>query len=146
MGFFDTLKVMKDIVSGGIASFQAGEKLNELIEKVEDDYEDVLSADEKKLLKNYKRSMKAYDDKSDTDKNDELIDKLDDDRLAFLEALQKNFSLPKSFRNEIKTAIEEFKNADNSALDSLGEVLEKNAENDEQRAEVRKTINQSKRK
>ena len=146
MGFFDTLKVMKDIVSGGIASFQAGEKLNELIEKVEDDYEDVLSADEKTLLKTYKRSMKAYDDNSDTDKNDELIDKLDDDRLAFLEALQKNSSLPKSFRNEIKTAIEEFKNADNSALDSLGEVLEKNAENDEQRAEVRKTINQSKRK
>ncbi|MBQ6006140.1 MAG: hypothetical protein IJL14_07830 [Selenomonadaceae bacterium] len=146
MGFFDTLKVMKDIVSGGIASFQAGEKLDELIKKVEDDYEDVLSADEKKLLKNYKRSMKAYDDNSDTDKNDELIDKLDDDRLAFLEALQKNSSLPKSFRNEIKTAIEEFKNADNSALDSLGEVLEKNAENDEQRAEVRKTINQSKRK
>lgn len=146
MGFFDTLKVMKDIVSGGIASFQAGEKLDELIKKVEDDYADVLTADEKKLLKNYKRSMKAYDDNSDTDKNDELIDKLDDDRLAFLEALQKNFSLPKSFRNEIKTAIEEFKNADNSALDSLGEVLEKNAENDEQRAEVRKTINQSKRK
>ena len=146
MGFFDTLKVMKDIVSGGIASFQAGEKLDELIKKVEDDYEDVLSADEKKLLKTYKRSMKAYDDNSDTDKNDELIDKLDDDRLAFLEALQKNSSLPKSFRNEIKTAIEEFKNADNSALDSLGEVLEKNAENDEQRAEVRKTINQSKRK
>ncbi|MBQ7722862.1 MAG: hypothetical protein IJT57_00930 [Selenomonadaceae bacterium] len=146
MGFFDTLKVMKDIVSGGIASFQAGEKLDELIKKVEDDYADVLTADEKKLLKTYKRSMKAYDDNSDTDKNDELIDKLDDDRLAFLEALQKNSSLPKSFRNEIKTAIEEFKNADNSALDSLGEVLEKNAENDEQRAEVRKTINQSKRK
>ena len=146
MGFFDTFKVMKDIVSGGIASFKAGEKLDELIEKVEDDYEDVLTAAEKKLLKNYKRSAKAYDDNSDTDKNDELIQKLDDDKLAFLEALQENSSLPKSLRNEIKTAVKEFKDADNSALDSLGEVLEKNAETDEERAEVRKTLNESKRK
>ena len=146
MGFFDTFKVMKDIVSGGIASFKAGEKLDELIEKVEDDYEDVLTAAEKKLLKNYKRSAKAYDDNSDTDKNDELIQKLDDDKLAFLEALLENSSLPKSLRNEIKTAVKEFKDADNSALDSLGEVLEKNAETDEERAEVRKTLNESKRK
>ena len=146
MGFFDTFKVMKDIVSGGIASFKAGEKLDELIEKVEDDYDDVLTAAEKKLLKNYKRSAKAYDDNSDTDKNDELIQKLDDDKLAFLEALQENSSLPKSLRNEIKTAVKEFKDADNSALDSLGEVLEKNAETDEERAEVRKTLNESKRK
>ena len=146
MGFFDTFKVMKDIVSGGIASFKAGEKLDELIEKVEDDYEDVLTAAEKKLLKNYKRSEKAYDDNSDTDKNDELIQKLDDDKLAFLEALLENSSLPKSLRNEIKTAVKEFKDADNSALDSLGEVLEKNAETDEERAEVRKTLNESKRK
>ena len=147
MGFFDTFKVMKDIVSGGIESFKTGEKLDELIEKVEDDYEDVLmTAAEKKLLKNYKRSAKAYDDNSDTDKNDELIQKLDDDKLAFLEALQENSSLPKSLRNEIKTAVNEFKDADNSALDSLGEVLEKNAETDEERAEVRKTLNESKRK
>lgn len=146
MGFFDTFKVVKDIVVGGIESYKAGEKLDELIEKAEEDYEDVFTAEEKTLLQNYKRSSQAYDDNSDTDKNDKLIQKLEDDKVAFLESLQKNSSIPKSFRNEIKSAIEEFKKADNIALESLNDVLEKNAETDEERAEVRKIINESKRK
>jgi|GEM_PF-4678816 len=146
MGFFDTFKVVKDIVVGGIESYKAGEKLDELIEKAAEDYEDVFTAEEKTLLQNYKRSSQAYDDNSDTDKNDKLIQKLEDDKVAFLESLQKNSSIPKSFRNEIKSAIEEFKKADNIALESLNDVLEKNAETDEERAEVRKIINESKRK
>ena len=146
MGFFDTLKVMKDIVSGGIESFKAGEKLDELIEKANDDYEDVLTAEDKKLYKKYTRAKAAYDDNDDTDKNNELLEKMEDAQVAFLESLTDNSSLPKEFRKEIETAIEEFKAADNKALESLGEVLEKNAETDEQKAEVRKTINESKRK
>ena len=146
MGFFDTLKVMKDIVSGGIATFEAGEKLDELIEKSFADYEDVLTAEEKNLHKQYEKSAQAYKDNSDSDKTNELLEKMEDDRIKFLEALEKNSSLPKSFRNEIKTAIEEFKKADNMALDTLGEVLEKNAENDEEKAEVRRILDESKRK
>ena len=146
MGFFDTFKVMKDIVVGGIESYKAGEKLDELIQKAADDYDDVLTAEEKSLLHKYEKSKAAYDDNSDTDKNDELLNKLEDDQCAFLEALQKNSSLPKSFRKEIKTAVKEFKKANNLALDSLGEVLEKNAETEDQRDEIRKTLNESKHK
>ena len=146
MGFFDTFKVMKDIVTGGIEAFKAGEKLEELIEKIEDDYEDALTAEDKKLLKAYKKAKRAYDDNDDTDKNDDLLGKMEDAQLSFLEALTDNKSLPKSFKNEIKTAIEEFKAADNKALESVGEVLSKAAETDEDRAQVRKTINDHKRK
>jgi len=146
MGFFDTFKVMKDIVTGGIEAFKAGEKLEELIEKIEDDYEDALTAEDKKLLKAYKKAKRAYDDNDDTDKNDDLLGKMEDAQLSFLEAVADNKSLPKSFKNEIKTAIEEFKAADNKALESVGEVLSNAAETDKDRAQVRKTINENKRK
>ena len=116
MGLFDTLKVMKDIVSGGIESFKAGEKLEELIEKASDDYEDVLTAAEKKLYRKYEKAKEAYDDNDDTDKNNELLERMEDAQIEFLAALTDNSSLPKKFRNEIKTAIEEFKAADNKAL------------------------------
>ena len=146
MGFFDTFKVVKDIVVGGIESYKAGEKLDELIQKAEDDYDDVLTAKEKSLLQKYEKSKAAYDDNSDTDKNDALLEQMENGRIAFLDSLQENSSLPKSFRKEIKNAVEEFKKADNIALDSLDEVLEKNAENEEQRDEIRKKLNESKRK
>lgn len=145
MGFFDTFRVMKDIVTGGIEAYKAGEKLNELIEKATDDYEDVLTAQEKSLYETYKKSSEAYNDNSDTDKTNELLEKLEDDRIAFLEALTQNSSLPKSFRNEIKDALEEFKKADNKALNTLGEVLEKNAETEEERAEIRRQLQDTKK-
>ena len=146
MGFFDTLKVMKDIVSGGIASYKAGEKLDELIEKVIADYGEELSTAQENLYKKYERSKKAYDDNSDSDKTNELLEVMEDDRLAFLRAINDNNSIPRAFRKEIADAIEEFTKADNMALDSLGETLEKYAETDEQRDEIRKTLDESKRK
>ena len=146
MGFLDTLKVMKDIVSGGIASYKAGEKLDELIEKVIADYGEELSTAQENLYKKYERSKKAYDDNSDSDKTNELLEVMEDDRLAFLRAINDNDSIPRAFRQEIADAIEEFTKADNMALDSLGETLEKYAETDEQRDEIRKTLDESKRK
>ena len=146
MGLFDTLKVMKDIVSGGIEAFKAGEKLEELIEKIEDDYEDALTSSDKKLLKAYKLAKDAYDDNDDTDKNDTLLGNMEDAQLEFLEAVTENKNLSKSLRKEIRESIDEFKAADNKALESVGEVLSKAAETDEDRAEIRKTLNEHKRK
>ena len=146
MGFFDTLKVMKDIVVGGIESFKAGEKLDELIEKSLSDYEDVLTTEEKNFYQAYQNVKSQYESNTDSNENQNLIEKIEDAQIAYLESLENNSSLPKSFREEIKTSIEELKKADNMALDSLGETLEKYAENDEQKAEVRKTLEESKRK
>lgn len=146
MFLFDTLKVMKDIVSGGIASYKAGEKLDELIEKVMADYGEELSTAQENLYLKYERAKKAYSDNSDSNKTDDLLIAMENARIEFLESLEENSSLPNSLKNEIKTSIKEFKKADNMALDSLGEVLNKHAETDEQRAEIRKTLDESKRK
>lgn len=146
MFLFDTFKVMKDIVSGGIASYKAGEKLDELIEKVMADYGEELSTAQEKLYLKYERAKKAYSDNSDSNKTDSLLTAMENARIEFLESLEENSSLPNSLKNEIKTSVKEFKKADNMALDSLGEVLNKHAETDEQRAEIRKTLDESKRK
>ncbi|MBR4903232.1 MAG: hypothetical protein IKZ53_01010 [Selenomonadaceae bacterium] len=146
MGFFDTLKVMKDIVSGGIASYKAGEKLDELIEKVIADYGEELSTAQEKLYLKYDRSKKAYNDNSDSEKTNELLNAMENDRVAFLRAINDNDSIPKALRKEISDAIEEFNKADNLALNSLSNTLEKYAENDEQREEIRKVVDESKRK
>lgn len=143
MFLFDTFKVMKDIVSGGIASYKAGEKLDELIEKVMADYGEELSTAQEKLYLKYERAKKAYSDNSDSNKTDSLLTAMENARIEFLESLEENSSLPNSLKNEIKTSVKEFKKADNMALDSLGEVLNKHAETDEQRAEIRKTLDES---
>lgn len=150
MGFFDeiadTFKVMKDIVGGGIDAYKAGEKLDELIELTVKKYGDALTDDERNLHKQFKRAAKTYDDNDDSDKNDALLEKMEDARLAFLDAVAKNSSLPQNLRDEITAAVADFKRAENRALDSFGETAEKYAETDEQRAEIRKTVDEHKRK
>lgn len=150
MGFFDeiadTFKVMKDIVHGGIESYKAGEKLDALIERVEKDFGSALTDDNKNLLTAYKTSKQAYGDNTDSDKNQKLLQKMEDDRVAFLTALLDNSSLNGEFRFEISTALKEFKKADNLALESAADTIGKYAETDEQRAEVRKAFDDAKRK
>ena len=150
MGFFDeiadTFKVMKDIVHGGIETYKAGEKLDELIVRVEKDFGDALTDENKNLLAAYKSSKEACEKNTDSDKNQELSTKKDDAQIAFLEALLDNSALNGEFRFEISTALKEFKKANNFALESASKTIEKYAETDEERAEVRKAFEDSKRK
>ena len=74
------------------------------------------------------------------------MEKIENCQVEYLEALQKNSSLPQNFRDEIKNAVAEFKKANNMALESLGETLTKYAENDEEKAAVKKVIEDEKRK
>ena len=150
MGFFDeiadTFKVVKDIVHGGIESYKAGEKLDALVERTVKDHGDALTDNERFLYKQFKQAAKAYDDNDAGDQNDALLQKMEDARLAFLAAAEANSSLPGEFRFEIKLALNEFKKAENLALDSTADTFEKYAETDEERAEVRKVIDEHKRK
>ena len=145
MMFFDTLKVMKDIVIGGIEAGKADLKLDELIEKSLSDYDDVLTTENKELYSAYKKIKAAYDSKTGDEQN-ALSDKVDEAKFAYLESLKGNSSLPKSFRNEISTSIEEAKEAENKIYDNVGKTMEKYAENDEQKAEIRKTWDDAKKK
>ena len=146
MGFFDTLKVMKDIVAGGIEAYEAGEKLDALVDRTVKNHGDALTDDERALHEQFKLAARAYDDNTDSDQNDELLQKMEDARLAFLDAAEKNSSLPQTLRDEITAAVADFKRAENRALDSFGKTAEKYAETDEDRAAVRKIVDEHKRK
>ena len=143
---FDVVGTMVDIVKGGIDSYKAGEKLDELIEKSIDEYEDSLSDDEKKLHKNYLKAKEAYEEQHEVDDNDKLLETFETSQVKYLEALEENTSLPKDFRDEIENAVVEFKKANNMALEKLGERFEKRAEAEEQRESIKKTIDDAKMK
>ena len=143
---FDVVGTVVDIVKGGIDSYKAGEKLDELIEKSIDKYEDSLSDDEKKLHKSYLNAKEAYEEQHEVDDNDKLLEKLETCQVKYLEALEQNTSLPKDFRDEIEEAVIEFKKANNMALEKLSERFEKRAENDEQKELIKKTIEEAKMK
>ena len=74
------------------------------------------------------------------------MEKYENCQVEYLETLQKNPSLPQNFRDEIKNAVAEFKKADNMALESMGETLTKYAENDNEKSNVKKIIDNAKRK
>ncbi len=143
---FDVVGTMVDIVKGGIDSYKTGEKLDELIEKSIDEYEDLLSDDEKKLHREYLKAKEAYEDGNAVDDNDKLLEKFETRQVKYLEAIAQNSSLPKDFRDEIKDAVKEFKKANNMALEKLSERFEKRAENDEQRELIKKTVDEAKMK
>ena len=149
MGFFGTLKVMKDIVKGGIETYQADEKLDALLKTVETEHGGALTAEEQALLKKYKTMRAEYDERADamdTDAKNDFSTRVTDSKLAFLESLQENPRIPEELRGRLKFAVNAYKDAENLALDSLEETLADAAETDEQRASVRKATREAKRK
>ena len=149
MGLFDTLKVMKDIVKGGVAAYQADEKLDELIKRIKEDYKDMLSEDERALRKAYKQAKEELEEKEGHLSEEEekaLKDKVIDRKLAYVRAVAENPGLPADFRGELANAVEEYKQAENLALDTFEEVTVKMAETDKDRQKVRDIIDDMKRK
>ena len=148
MGLFDSienaldaLSVAKDIVKGGIASYKADEKLDELAEKSWDEYEDEQSDEERELYKKYKRSKEKHENAdAGTDEKNELLTKVEKRRVAYLKAVSENEEIPEDFREEVKAALKEYKRAESIALDSLEDTLMKHAETDEQREAVKKAV------
>lgn len=126
------LKVAKDIVKGGISAYEAGEKVDALIAKSVEEYQDVLTETEKGIYQQY-LSAKDEDEKT----------KL---RLAYLAALPENPSLPENFRQEAREKAESYRKAENFALESMKETLLEQAETEEQREGIERVVEDMKQK
>ena len=107
--WLSALKVAKDIVRGGISAYKAGEMVDALIAKSVGDYDAVLTENEKDLYEQYKNA-------TDEDKKANL-------RLAYLDSLEDNLSLPENFRMEVKDKAQEYRNAENFALESMENTM-----------------------
>ena len=124
--WLSALKVAKDIVKGGISAYKAGEIVDALIAKSVDEYDAVLTEKEKELYEQYKNT-------TDEEKKANL-------RLAYLDILQKNLSIPEDFRMEVKDKAQEYRKAENFALESMESTMLEYAVNEEDKSCIKNAV------
>ena len=124
--WLSALKVAKDIVKGGISAYKAGEIVDALIAKSMDEYDAVLTEKEKELYEQYKNT-------TDEEKKANL-------RLAYLDILQKNLSIPEVFRMEVKDKAQEYRKAENFALESMESTMLEYAVNEEDKSCIKNAV------
>jgi len=124
--WLSALKVAKDIVKGGISAYKAGEIVDALIAKSVDDYDAVLTENEKDLYEQYKNA-------ADEDKKANL-------RLAYLDSLEDNLSIPEGFRMEVKDKAQEYRKAENFALESMESTMLEYAVNEEDKSCIKNAV------
>jgi len=130
--WLSALKVAKDIVKGGISAYKAGEIVDALIAKSVDDYDAVLTENEKDLYEQYKNA-------ADEDKKANL-------RLAYLDSLEDNLSIPEGFRMEVKDKAQEYRKAENFALESMENTLMEYAVTEEDKSIIKNSVSDLKLK
>jgi len=130
--WLSALKVAKDIVRGGISAYKAGEMVDALIAKSVGDYDAVLTENERDLYEQYKNA-------TDEDKKANL-------RLAYLDSLEDNLSLPENFRMEVKDKAQEYRNAENFALESMENTMMEYADTEEDKSIIKNTVSDLKLK
>ncbi|MBQ7497860.1 MAG: hypothetical protein IJU00_08535 [Selenomonas sp.] len=124
--WLSALKVAKDIVKGGISAYKAGEIVDALIAKSIDEYDAVLTEKEKELYE-------QYQNEKDEEKKANL-------RLAYLDILQKNLSIPEVFRMEVKDKAQEYRKAENFALESMESTMLEYAVNEEDKSCIKNAV------
>ena len=130
--WLSALKVAKDIVKGGISAYKAGEIVDALIAKSVDDYDAVLTENEKDLYEQYKNA-------ADEDKKANL-------RLSYLDSLEDNLSIPEGFRMEVKDKAQEYRKAENFALESMENTLMEYAGTEEDKSIIKNSVSDLKLK
>ncbi len=139
MGLFDGLKAMTDIISGGIAAAKASGRLEELADQAMEDYDDVLTPEQVKLYQAYKAEKEKLDDCEPGDEWNAQSDKSEQACVEFVSSIIAFSALPKSYRNNLKEAVEEYsKTNDVSAI--FEKAMLRYAKTDEERAEIKQAV------
>ena len=106
--------------------------MDALMVKSVDDYNAVLTENEKDLYEQYKNA-------TDEDKKANL-------RLAYLGNLEKNLSIPEDFRMEVKDKAQEYRKAENFALESMENTLMEYAGTEEDKSIIKNSVSDLKLK
>ena len=138
MGLFDGIKLVGDIVKGGIAAFKASEKLEALVERSQNEFKSLIKPEQEQLYQKYATLGHAKDTEKDVEKQNAMTDKVEAAAAAYLSALAADDAFPKDFRDEITQALREYAHANEGAMDDiLGNYLMKQAKTDEEKEAVR---------
>ncbi len=139
MGLFGVAKVMRDIVKGGVKSYEADEALDKLLKRAEKEFGDALTPEQRELGERYRDWKRKF-------KGTEFAWKAADARRDYLKALMENDALPQDFRDELQEAVSSCKKAENLALDTLEEVAAAEAKTPADKEAVHKIMAEQKRK
>ena len=141
MGLFDGLKIMGDMISGGIEAAKAGFKLDELVERTVNEFDGKRTEAEKKLYTEYILIKDRHDKEKDQDKANAMIEDVEAAEVAYLTAISKNRALPAEFTSEVTVALIDFGKANNAAMDKVKARMLKMAKTDAERKEVEEMFN-----
>lgn len=151
MGLFDGLFATIDIIKGGVAAAKASERIEQLVEQSMDEYEDKLTADNKRLYRVWSTKKKNYDKavendsfKDDDERNAEM-EAVENAAVQYLMSLGANPSLPSSFKTEVKQGIAEYEKANDLPYELLEKRFMKMAKTDEEREFVRQCMEEAKK-
>ena len=138
MGLFDGIKLVGELVKGGIAAFKASEKLEALVERSRNEFKGLIKPEQEQLYQKYATLDYAKVKEKDVEKQNAMTDKVEAAAVAFLSALAADDAFPKDFRDEITQALQEYAHANEGAMDDiLGNYLMKQAKTDEEKEVVR---------
>lgn len=140
MGLFDGLKIMGDIISGGIAAAKAGFKLDEYCEKSVNEYDSIRTEADRRLYDEYLTLKAKKESETDQEKANAMIEEVEAAQVVYLNSFRKNPAVPEELAAEITLAVAEFRKANNAAMEKIRDRLLAAAETEEERQEVLKAF------
>lgn len=118
MGLFDGIKLVGDLVKGGIAAVKASGKLDTLVERSQSEFGSLVKPGAAKLYQEYVSLRDAQDREKDTDKKNAMTNDVEAARAEYLNAVAADAGFPQDFRDEITATLAEYGRI-NAALNDM---------------------------
>ena len=107
MGVLDGVNIVRSVMMGKVTIADIKEQLDELIDITEEQFSDLLSAEETELLNVFQEARAGVQEAGGEEQaGEELSAELHAKRLAFLEALQQNRMMPQQLKNDVLATLD----------------------------------------
>ena len=143
MGLFDNLFMAADLVKSGVAAYKASERLEELCNQANDSYDGSFTDENRRLFADFEKATKAASEATGDDQA-KLSDAKDEAAIAFLLSAVANPAISKKFNKEVTDAIAEWNRTNDLPMEIFEKRMMKEAKTDEERAEIRKALDEIK--
>lgn len=120
MGVLDGVNIVRSVMMGKVTIADIKEQLDELIDITEEQFSDLLSPEETKLLNAFQGARAEVQEAGGEDQvKEDCHVELHAKRLAFLEALQENNEMPRQLKNDVLATLDALEIANDLADGTL---------------------------
>lgn len=120
MGVLDGVNIVRSVMMGKVTIADIKEQLDELIDITEEQFSDLLSPEETKLLNAFQGARAEVQEAGGEDQvKEDCRVELHAKRLAFLEALQENNEMPRQLKNDVLATLDALEIANDLADGTL---------------------------